>query len=116
MEFRRTKEIVEDELILLYVREIRNQQPRVGTRKLYALLKEIMKANEIKMGRDKLFTLLRTQDLLVKPRRRRRVTTNSYHRYKKYSNLIKDYEPSGPEQTWVSDITYVTTKMSISDF
>ena len=110
MEFRRTKEVVEDELILLYVREIRNQQPRVGTRKLYALLKEIMKANEIKMGRDKLFTLLRTQDLLVKPRRRRRVTTNSYHRYKKYPNLIKDYEPSGPEQTWVSDITYVTTK------
>ena len=110
MEFRRTKEVVEDELILLYVREIRKQQPRVGTRKLYALLKEIMKATEIKMGRDKFFALLRTHNLLVKSRRRRRVTTNSHHRYRKYPNLIKGYEPSGPEQTWVSDITYVTTK------
>lgn len=110
LERRRNRSVVEDELTLVYVREIRRQQPRVGTRKLYVLLKEIMKSNDIKMGRDNFFSLLRRHDLLVKPRRKRRLTTNSYHRYKKYPNLIKDFETKGPEQIWVSDITYVATE------
>jgi len=67
-----------------------------------------MKDNGIKMGRDKFFVLLREHGLLVKPRRRRVRTTDSNHVYRKYSNLIKEYEPCGPEQIWSSDITYVS--------
>jgi len=93
----------------MYVRSIRASQPRLGTRKLHWLLKDIMKDTGIKMGRDKLFTLLREHDLLVKPRRRWVRTTDSNHTYRKYPNLIKGYEPSGPEQIWSSDITYVLT-------
>ena len=96
--------------MLTYVRGIRASQPRLGTRKLYWLLKAVMKDNGIKMGRDKFFTLLSTHGLLVKPRRKRVRTTDSSHVYRKYPNLIKEYEPCKPEQIWSSDITYVSTE------
>ena len=95
-------------MVLMYVRGIRASQPRLGTRKMYWLLKAIMKENGIKMGRDKFFAVLRSNGLLVKPRRRRVRTTDSNHAYRKYPNLIKEYEPCGPEQIWSSDITYVS--------
>jgi transposase InsO family protein len=69
-----------------------------------------MKENGIKMGRDKFYSLLRTNDLLVKPHRRRIKTTDSKHGYRKYPNIIKGYEASGPEQIWASDITFVATE------
>ena len=97
-------------MVVMYVRGIRVSQPRMGTRKLYWLLKAVMKENGIKMGRDKFFTLLRTHGLLVKPRCRCVQTTDSNHTYRKYPNLIKEYEPCGPEQIWSSDITYVSTE------
>lgn len=36
-------------------------------------------------------------------------TTNSYHRFYKYNNIIKDLEVTNPNQVWVSDITYIRT-------
>ena len=110
LEKRRDHSQVGDEIVLMYVRGIRASQPRMGTRKLYWLLKAVMKDNGIKMGRDKFFAVLRSQGLLVKSRRSRVRTTDSNHEYRKYPNLIKEYEPCGPEQIWSSDITYVSTE------
>ncbi|WP_242132617.1 IS3 family transposase [Aestuariivivens marinum] len=36
-------------------------------------------------------------------------TTNSYHRFYKYNNIIKDLEVTRPNQVWASDITYIRT-------
>ncbi len=36
-------------------------------------------------------------------------TTNSHHRFYKYSNIIKGIEITKPNQVWVSDITYIRT-------
>jgi transposase InsO family protein len=36
-------------------------------------------------------------------------TTNSYHRFYKYNNMIKDMEVTRSNQVWVSDITYIRT-------
>lgn len=36
-------------------------------------------------------------------------TTNSYHRFYKYNNIIKDLVVNKPNQVWVSDITYIRT-------
>ena len=83
---------------------LRRQMPRLGTRKLYHLLK-----NELGIGRDKLFQLLRVEGLLVSKRRRYTVTTNSKHWMRKYPNLIKGMELVRPEQVWVADITYIDT-------
>lgn len=110
METRRVRKNVNDEILLVYVKEIRRQQPRIGTRKLYSMLHPIMESNSIKVGRDQLFALLRKQDLLVKRRRKHIRTTDSDHAFKKYPNLIKDYIPKGPEQIWAGDITYLSTE------
>lgn len=109
MESRRVRQNVDNEILLTYVKEIRRQQPRIGTRKLYSKLQSVMKSNSMKMGRDKFFALLGENGLLVKPRRKHINTTDSNHVYEKYPNLIKDYVPSGPEQIWASDITYLST-------
>ena len=88
---------------------IRSKMPRLGTRKLYYLLKEELIVHNIKMGRDVLFNFLRAEQLLIKPKRSYTKTTNSKHWMKKYPNLILDMEINRPEQVWVSDITYIKT-------
>lgn len=65
--------------------------------------------NGIKCGRDKLFTYMREFNLLVKPKKRYVQTTFSKHWMRKYPNIYKEYKVTGPEQVWVSDITYLKT-------
>ena len=91
------------------VKEERKDQPRVGTRKLYKALGTTFKANEIKIGRDCLFDILREENMLVKKKRAYAKTTNSYHHFHKYNNLIKHLGITTPNQVWVSDITYIRT-------
>lgn len=89
--------------------QIRKQMPRLGTRKLHYLLKEGFSHYQIKLGRDRLFDLLREENLLIVKRKKYVKTTNSKHWMKKYPNLIKDVIPERPEQLWVADITYLDT-------
>jgi putative transposase len=91
------------------VLNIRRQMPRIGTRKLCFLLKDDFAKEGIKMGRDKLFTLLRLDGLLITRRRKYTVTTNSRHWMRKYPSLIKEIALHRPEQLWVADITYLDT-------
>lgn len=98
----------EEQIRLLVCRE-RKLLPKVGGRKLYWLLQDEFHQQGIVCGRDKLFLVLRRNDLLIKPRKRYIQTTMSKHWMHKYPNLLKQQEPSAPEQVWVSDITYVKT-------
>ena len=91
------------------VLRIRRQMPRIGTRKLHFMLKETFKTAGLKIGRDKLFTLLGREGLLVIKRKKYTVTTNSRHWMHKYPNLIKGLVVQRPEQLWVADITYLDT-------
>lgn len=102
---------IEQQLILDEVLAIRQYHRRMGGRKLYELLEPFMLEHQIKMGRDALFDLLAANGLLVRKRRRRVYTTNSFHWLHKYSNLIKDFTPTTPNQLWVSDITYWKTRI-----
>ncbi len=97
---------IEEEVILKEVINIRKYHQRMGTRKLYEKLQSFMLDHQIKMGRDALFDLLSSNYLLVKKRKRRVCTTQSFHWLRKYPNLIKDFIPTAPNQLWVSDITY----------
>lgn len=100
-----------DAIVLKLVREIRQDLPRAGVPKLHFMLKDKLRAHEIKMGRDALYELLGEHGYLIRYRRRKPYTTNSNHPYKKYPNLIRDVKYlTHPGQLWVSDITYIRLK------
>lgn len=82
---------------------------RIGTKKLYYLLKEEFNNHGIKIGRDALFDYLRREIMLVKPKINYTKTVNFKHWLRKYSNLLKDTKPIRPEQYLVSDIIYIKT-------
>ena len=98
--------VFEDELIISEVIKIRKNHRHMGGRKLYELLQPFLLEHQIKMGRDRLFDVLSAKYLLIKRRKKQTITTNSYHRFKKYPNLIRNFIPTEPNQLWVSDITY----------
>jgi putative transposase len=98
--------VFEDELVISEVLKIRKNHRHMGCRKLYELLQPFLLEHQIKMGRDRLFDVLSANYLLVRRRKKQTITTNSFHRFKKYPNLIRNFIPSSANQLWVSDITY----------
>lgn len=101
---------IENHIVIQMVNNIRSDHPGIGGRKLYHLIKNDLEEQNIKMGRDALFNLLTSEQMLIRNRKRRHITTNSKHWYKKYPNLINGFVPHGPNQLWVSDITYIKTR------
>jgi putative transposase len=61
------------------------------------------------VGRDTLFNILREHKMLTLRKKYSARTTNSYHRFYKYNNIIKDLEINRSNQAWASDITYIRT-------
>ena len=102
---RRAKRQQNAQQVVNWVAELRMIHPKMGGKKLYFLLKE--KLENLRIGRDKFFDFLRANHLLIIPKRRYHKTTNSYHRFEKDKNLIKDYQYKKPNNVWVSDITYL---------
>lgn len=78
------------------VKQIRSVQKRLGTRKLYYLLEKEL--NELKVGRDKFFDILRANHLLIQPKQSYHITTDSHHRFRKHPNLIKEIEINRPNE------------------
>ena len=98
--------------IVALVEEERIKQPRLGTRKLCYRLQQKLRHHQV--GRDKLFSILRVNNLLIKPRKQQRKTTDSRHWLKKHQNLIAHMELVKPEELWVADITYIPTRQGHS--
>ena len=95
--------------VIELVKEERIEQSRVGTVKLYKALKGTFESSGLKVGRDKLNDILRDHNMLVRCKKASCKTTDSYHRFHKYKNLVKDMEVTAPNQVWVADITYIRT-------
>ncbi len=106
--------VLEDAIVLELVSEQRAIMPRIGTPKLYHLIKDPLLKHGITIGRDKLHDILYSYGLTVKKKRRRTITTMSRHWLRKYPNLIKEVVVKAPEEIWVSDITYITLKEGFS--
>jgi putative transposase len=102
------REAIAEKVIGMVTHE-RKDQPRVGTRKLHEALHPVFKIEDLKVGRDKLFAILREYNMLVGRKKAYCKTTYSHHRFHKYGNLIKDMEITASNQVWVSDITYIRT-------
>jgi len=106
---RSDKRLKLEQQIISIVKKRRKSLPREGVRKLTKSLDiDFNKAN-IKVGRDTLFNVLRKHNMLTLRKKTSARTTNSYHRFYKYNNIIKDVKVIRPNQVWVSDITYIRT-------
>ena len=105
----RQRRQVDEALVVELVRQERQIQPRVGTRKLRHLLEPKLAEAGVELGRDRFFEVLRSHDLLVERKRSWPKTTNSRHALPVFHNLVAGREPTGPNQIWVSDLTYIRT-------
>jgi transposase InsO family protein len=101
------KKALNEQLLLSMVRDIRRFHPRMGGKKLYKLLKADITDAGIKMGRDKFFEMLVRNGMAIKRRRKYAYTTDSYHHFRVYKNLLKRHPLEKAHEACVSDITYV---------
>lgn len=105
----RKKEAFDTELVMSMVDGERRVQPRLGGKKVYKLIKPKLVDAEVKIGRDKLFDLLRANNALIEKKKGKPRTTNSRHSLPVCENLIKDLTLDAPNQAWAGDITYIDT-------
>jgi len=98
--------------VIVLVGGIRSSMPKLGSRKLYYLLKDELSV--LNVGRDKLFRILRANHMLIEPKRGYHITTDSHHRFRKHKNLVSNMEIEKPETVWVGDITYVGNRVDPS--
>ncbi|QDO94227.1 IS3 family transposase [Formosa sediminum] len=106
---RADKRLKLEQQVINIVKKRRKSLPREGVRKLIRSLENEFYNANLKVGRDSLFSVLRKYNMLTLRKKTSARTTNSYHRFYKYNNLIKNMEITKPNQVWVSDITYIRT-------
>jgi len=106
----RRREKVDELLVKKLVQAERAAQPRLGGLKLHRMLRKELEAQNVSLGRDRFFEVLRNQALLLEPLPKAPRTTNSTHSLPVFTNLIKEMDLSAPNQVWVSDITYIRTR------
>lgn len=105
----RQRRQIDEAMILELVRCERRLQPRLGGRKLLHLLRADMDEAGVSVGRDRFFELLAEADLLVVPKPAAPRTTNSRHSLPVFDNLLAGKMLCGPNEAWVSDLTYIRT-------
>ncbi len=77
--------------------------PRYGYRRVTHQLRH----EQWLVNHKKVLRLMRESDLLCQVKRKWVKTTDSRHRFPRYSNLIKGMAISHLNQVWLSDITYI---------
>lgn len=108
-EWRRVKALVDEAKVVEIVRAVRGIAgfAKAGVRQLYPHMLLPLMENGIKMGRDKVLEVMVRNGLCWRRRRLRPRTTFSDGYLPLYPDLARDMVPDGPEQLWVSDITYL---------
>ena len=105
----RQKRSVDADLVLRLVQRERQEQPRLGGRKLLHLVGNELRENKVEIGRDRFFGVLREHGLLLEPKPARPKTTNSRHSLPVFRNLVAEMKLTAPNQAWAADVTYIRT-------
>lgn len=102
---REAEQARQNEIVLEMVRQVRRKHPRMGCRKVLYKIQSMLVAECLKIGRDRLFDLLREANMLVKPLKKyRRTTIPGLWRA---PNRLPGLLISQRDQVWVCDITYL---------
>ena len=96
------------DLLIEYVREIREEAPRLGCEKLFEMGKSYF-GERFHLGRDAFYNLLRDHSLMLRLKKRKHRTTYADQDAPFYPNLIKGITVDRANQVWVCDITYIWT-------
>ena len=94
---------IEEARLIERIKEICAEWPSYGYRRVTAELR----ATGCRVNHKKIMRLMRENGLSVRPRRRFVATTDSDHDGPIFPNLAKDAVPTGPNELWVADITYI---------
>jgi putative transposase len=92
-----------DAKVVQKIGEICAEYPRYGYRRVSAQLRR----DGCVVNHKRTMRIMREEGLSVRPRRRFVVTTDSAHDGPIFPNLAKGIVPSGPNQLWVGDLTYI---------
>lgn len=112
VEKRTNKQCLQEALVLGEVCKIKEEQLRIGTEKVNEIIKPFLSEHGIKMGRDKLYALLRAYHLLPKRKRKGPGTTQSRYIYYKHPNLVRDLEVLRPNFVWTNAAVELTSLIS----
>ncbi len=85
------------------IEEIALRFPRYGYRRMAVQLRR----EGFLVNHKRVLRLMRESDLLVKSKRKWVSTTDSKHGFRVYPNLYRDARPTGINQVWVADLTYI---------
>jgi putative transposase len=103
-----SKECLQEKIVVDLVLKERTIWKKGSGRNLLKCLEKEFEKHQFSIGRDKFFTILRNNGLLIKHRNNKARTTQSYHFYNKYDNLVPyNYICTRADEVWVSDITYI---------
>ncbi len=92
-----------DNGLLERIQDIAAEFSRYGYRRItHALRREGVVANHKKVLR-----IMKENNLVVKRKKSKPISTQSNHRLQKYPNLVQDLVLTGINQVWVADITYI---------
>jgi putative transposase len=103
-----TKECLKEKVVVDLVIKERAIWKKGSGRNLHKCLEKEFEKHQLSIGRDKFFTILRNNGLLIKHRNNKARTTQSYHFFNKYKNFVPyNYICTRANEVWVSDITYI---------
>lgn len=92
-----------NEKVLREIRTICTEMPRYGSPRVTAELQR----RGFRVNHKRVSRLMAKANLRCRRRRHFLRTTDSGHHYRVYPNVAKDINPTGPDQLWRADITYV---------
>jgi hypothetical protein len=90
---------MEQEQLLVIIRQVRQDHPKMSCRDMYRLIRPQF------MGRDRFEAFCFEEGFMVEIKKNFRRTTNSLG-VTRFPNLIQGLELTGVNQVWVSDITF----------
>ncbi len=96
----------QESFVLEFVRSVRARDPGIGGMKLWYMYRQSFDGNN-PVGRDRFADIINEHHLKVRMKVRKPKTTDSTHGLPTYPNIVKNFIPTGPNQLWVSDITYI---------